>query len=128
MYTVEVLQFLEFLQHVVVDGGVAEVTDTRCQLLHQLALRFVLATRRRTRNAQTPQDRGVDVVAVALNDLHAQCYTRVHNVSTLIHRTASRILLDAKVNNGTSYFNKGFYRKNSKEPEEQRKKKGPAWV
>ena len=27
------------------------------------------------------------------------------------HRTASRILLDAKVtvNNGTSYFNKGFY-------------------
>ena len=29
------------------------------------------------------------------------------------HRTASRILLDAKVtvNNGTSYFNKGFYPK-----------------
>ena len=27
------------------------------------------------------------------------------------HRTASCILLDAKVNNGKSYFNKGFYRK-----------------
>ena len=105
------LQLLEFLQHVIVDGGVAEDTDTRCQLFYQLAHRFVLATRRSTQNAQTPQDRGVDAVAVALDDLHAQCLTHDHNVSTLIHRTASRILLDAKVNNGTSYFNKGFYRK-----------------
>ena len=99
-----VLQLLEFLQHVVVDGGVAEDTDTCCQLIDQLAHCFVLATRRSTRNVQTPQDRGVDAVAVALDDLHARCLTRVHNVSTLIHLTASRILLDAKVNNGTCYF------------------------
>ena len=59
---------------------------------------------------------------VALDDLHAQCLTRVHNVSTLIHRIASRILLDAKVNNGTSYFNKGLLTvkesEKTKEPEE----------
>ena len=61
---------MEFLQHVVVDDGVADKTNTRCQLLHQLAHRFVLATRCSTRNAQTPQDRGVDAVAVALDDLH----------------------------------------------------------
>ena len=49
LYTVEVLlQPLEFLQHVVVDGGVAEDTDTRWQFLHQLAHRFALATRRST--------------------------------------------------------------------------------
>ena len=87
VYTVESSSsFLEFLQHVVVDDGVAEDTDIHCQLLHQLAHRFVLATCRRTRNAQTPQDRGADAVEVALDDFHAQCLSRVHNVSTLIHR------------------------------------------
>ena len=132
LYTVEVLlqlvevllQLLEFLQHVVVDGGVAEDTDTRCQFLHQLVHRFaLLATRRSTRNAQTSQDRGVDAVAVALDDLHAQCFTRVHNVSTLIHRTASRILLDVKVNNGKSYFNKKFYRKEIRKNQRTRRTK-----
>ena len=112
VYTLEIfLQLPEFLQHVVVDGGVAEDTDTRCQILHHLAHRFILATRRSTRNAQTLQDHGVDAVAVAPDDLHARCLTCVYNVSTLIHRTASRVLLDSKVNNGTSYFDKGSYRK-----------------
>ena len=50
--------------------------------LHQLAHRFVLATRRSTRNAQTQQDRGVDAGAVALDDLHTPCLTHVDNVST----------------------------------------------
>ena len=50
-------------------------------------------------------------VAVALDDLHTPCLTRVHNVSTFTHCTASRILLDAKENIGTSYFNREFYRK-----------------
>lgn len=76
---------LDLLQLVAVDDGVAPDTDTCCQLLHELAHRFVLATRCRTRNAHTPQDRGVDSVAVASDDLHAQRLTRVHNVSCLIH-------------------------------------------
>ena len=54
--------------------------------LHERAHRFVLASRRRPYNAQTPQDCGVDAVAVALDDLQAQRRTRVHNVSSLIHR------------------------------------------
>ena len=91
--TVEVLlQLLEFLQHVVVDGGVAEDTDTCCKL-HQLAHRFVFASRRRTQNAETPQERGVDAVAVALDDLHAKGLTRVHNVSTLINRKRDEAVL-----------------------------------
>ena len=108
------LQLLEFLQHVVVDGGVAEDTGTRCQLLHQLAHCFVFASRRSTRNAQTPQDRGVDAVAVALDDLHTQCLPRVHNVATLIHLTASRISLDATIKKEPE---------RTKKPEEQGTKK-----
>ena len=76
---------LDVLQLVVVDGGVAPDADTRCQLLHERAHRFILASRRRPCNAQTPQDRGVDAVAVALDYLHAHRRTRVHNVSSLIH-------------------------------------------
>ena len=71
---------------VVVDGGVAPDADTCCQLLHERAHRFVLASCREPCNAQTPQDNGVDAVAVALDDLHAQRSTRVHNVSSLTRR------------------------------------------
>ena len=126
VYTVEVLlQLLEFLQHVDVGGGGADKTETRCQLLHQLAHRFVLATRRSTRTAQPPQDRGVDAVAVALEmtSTARPCLTRVHNVSTFIHCTTSLILLDAKVNNGTSYFRKGFYRKGIRKNQRNRRTK-----
>ena len=56
------------------------------KLLHERVHRFVLASRRRPCNAQTPQDRGVAAVAVALDDLHAQRRTRVQNVSSLIRR------------------------------------------
>ena len=76
---------LDVLQLVVVDGGVAPDADTCCQLLHERAHLLVLASRRRPCNAQTPQDRGVDAVAVALDYLHAHRRTRVHNVSSLIH-------------------------------------------
>ena len=103
------LQLLEFLQHVDVDDGVVENTNTCCKLLRQLAHPIVLATRRSTRYTQTPQDRGVDAVAVVLDDLHAQCLTRVHNISTLI--IVQQRALNPNVNNGTSYFVKGFYRK-----------------
>ena len=124
VYTMEVLlQLLEFLQHVVVDGGVAADTDTRCQLLHQLAHRFFLQTHRSNPNAQTRQDRRVDAVPVVLDDLQAQCLTRDHNISNLIHRTASRILLDAKVNSSTSKFNKGFYRKGNQRTRRTKSKK-----
>ena len=52
------------------------------------------------------------------------------------HRTASRILLDTKINNDTCYFSKGFYRKGirknqrirrtkNKKIEKCRKEKGP---
>ena len=55
------------------------------------------------------------------------------------HRTASRTLPDAKGNNGTSYFNKGFYRKGIRKKQRTRRtknknniksggKKVPAWV
>ena len=54
------------LQFVVVDRGVAQDADARCQFLHEVAHHFVLADSRRTRNPQTPQGRGVDAVAVAL--------------------------------------------------------------
>ena len=85
----------------------------------------------RMRTAQTPQDRGVDAVAVA-RMTSTRSYGATQNIqlvskSTLIllgtyfripvssrsfdHRTASRLLLEDNVSNGTSYFNKGFYRK-----------------
>ena len=57
---------LDVLQLVVVDGGVAPDADACCQLLHERVHRFVLASRRRPCNAQTPQDCGVDAVAVCL--------------------------------------------------------------
>ena len=50
------------------------------------------------------------------------CLTRVHNVSTFIQCTASRILLDAKVNNDTSYFIKVLPKRNPKEPKNQKNK------
>ena len=46
---------LDILQLVVVDGGVAPDADTCFQLHHERAHRFVLASRRRPCNAQTPQ-------------------------------------------------------------------------
>ena len=76
---------MPFLQFVAVDRGVAEDADARYQFLRWVAHRFVLAGSRRTRNPQTPQGRGVDEVVVVLDDLHAQRFTRVYNVSTLIH-------------------------------------------
>ena len=63
---------LDVLELVVVDDGVAPDAGTCCQPLHERAHRFALASRRRPCNAQTPQDCGVDAVAVALDDLHAQ--------------------------------------------------------
>ena len=49
-------------------------------------------------------------------------YSRIPVSSrSFAHHTASRILLDAKVNNGTSYFNKGPKR-NPKEPKNQKSK------
>ena len=57
---------LDVLQLVVVDGGMAPDAEACCQFLHERAHRFVLASRRRPCNAQTPQDCGVDAVAVAL--------------------------------------------------------------
>ena len=85
--TLEVLLgSVDVLQLVVVDRGVTDNADVRCQLLHELAHWLVLAGSHRTRYPQTPQGRGVDSVAVALNHCHAQRFTRVYNVSTLIHR------------------------------------------
>lgn len=80
------LQPLDFLQHVVVDSGVAEDADQRCQLLHQVSHQLVLASRRTTRNTQGPQDGGIDAVTVALDDWNSQPRTRVHDVLSLIHR------------------------------------------
>ena len=42
---------------------------------------------------ETPQERGVDAVAVALDDLHAKGLTRVHDVSTLINRKRDEAVL-----------------------------------
>ena len=61
-----VIHPLELLQLVVVDGGVAEDTDLRCQLLHQVTHVFVVAPI--PCNAQSPQNCGVDAVTVALDD------------------------------------------------------------
>ena len=79
------LQLLEILQLVIVDRGVTEDADTRSQFFHNVAYRFVLAPRRRTRNPKTPQGRGVDPVAVAPDDIHTQHITCVYNIAPLIH-------------------------------------------
>ena len=55
--------------------------------------RFVLASRRRPCNAQTPQDCGIHAVAVALDDHYAQRRIRVHNVSSLILRKGEEDVL-----------------------------------
>ena len=102
------LQLLEFFQHVVVDGGVAETPTHATGFFIQLAHRYVLATRRRTRNAQTLQDRGVDAVEVALDYLHAQCLTSAPTSTPIVQPSFSTRDSTEKESERT------------KEPEEQR--------